>query len=136
MLRKPLVAATMFCLMTSTQAGADTDAKRVADLEAQVRALTAQVELLKSQNETLLSQIAGIRGILGVAPEQVDASIPTPAESEILYCLERLDDVRRTKDRLVSAGFLDGHPDMLRLSAQLKEISTECNTLRQAQQGR
>ena len=133
MLRKAFMVAALFSLTIDTQASAQTDAERVAGLEAQVRALTAQVELLKSQNETLLSQIAGIRGILGVAPEPLDAAYPSRQDSELIYCLERLDDVRRTKDRLVSAGFREGHPDMLRLTAQLQDISTECDAIEQSQ---
>lgn len=132
MLRNSLIAASLLCLVAPAQANSGTDAERIVSLEAQVRALTAQVERLKSQNETLLTQIAGIRGILGVAPEQTGAAaIPTAAESEILYCLERLDDARRIKDRLVSAGFLEGHPDMLRISARVEEISAECAVLRE-----
>ncbi len=133
MLRKNLIVASVFCLLTALPANAQTEADRIAELEAQVRNLTAQLALMQAQNETLLSQIAGIRGILGAAPEQAEATYTSPEDTEMLYCLERLDDVRRRKDRLVSIGFLDGHPDMQRLTAQLKDISNECDAIRQSQ---
>ncbi len=124
------IAAMLFTLVASLPTVAQENSHdRIATLEAQVKTLKAQIERLSTMNETLESQLAGIRGILGVTKASQHTADATSTDQEISHCMVRLSEIRSVKDRLLSLGYREGHPDVINITAQETTVSEECDTL-------
>lgn len=124
------IPAVLFMLAVSLSTAAqESSHDRIATLEAQVKTLKAQIERLSTMNETLESQLAGIRGILGVVNAPQHTAAATSADQEISHCMARLSEIRSVKDRLLSLGYREGHPDVINITAQETTVSEECDTL-------
>lgn len=123
----------VFCLTPASYASNQSEADRIALLEKQIDALTTQLVALRAQNETLATQLAGIRSILDAAAAPSETAEAIVSDSETIYCLDRLADLRGRRDSLAVLGYTPNHPDMTNLAAQINMVSDECDALMAAQ---
>lgn len=123
----------VFCLTPAGYASSQSEAERIALLEKQIDALTTQIVALRAQNETLTTQLAGIRSILDAVASPSETAEAVVSDSETIYCLDRLADLRGRRDNLAVLGYTPNHPDMTNLAAQIDTVSEECDALMAAQ---
>ncbi len=130
---RSLALILVFCLTSASYALDQGKTERIMLLEKQIDALTAQIITLRAQNETLVTQLAGIRSILDAAATQSETAEAVVSDSETIYCLDRLADLRGRRDNLAVLGYTPNHPDMTNLAAQIHTVSEECDALMAAQ---